>query len=82
MNDKMCFACRCEGKIKLGDNLDMIYQSHGDISYIYQCYTHSVELFKIGQANFIHKYKPQFIGYDFTERNPITPNTSFFGSFR
>lgn len=84
MNDKMCFTCKHQGKIRLGPHLDIIYhKGRGEHTYIHQCYNHSVELFKMGQRNFLEKYNPHFVGYDFLEKPTNTYNNFFpFTTFR
>jgi hypothetical protein len=58
MKAKICEACHMIGKSNAGKCSDEIYLSGGGRTTLRLCYTHSVELFKIGQTNFLSKYRP------------------------
>jgi hypothetical protein len=47
----------------VGTERDLLYDSRGQTMKIPLCYSHSVELFKNGQTNFIAKYEENFKGH-------------------
>ena len=55
MQERRCFVCMYKGLIVIGTNSDVIYHKAGDEKPIQLCYYHSVELFKMGQSNFMLK---------------------------
>lgn len=83
MEVKLCEACRKSGKYNSGHYHDEIYNSRGPVM-ISLCYYHSVELFKMGQKNFISKYRPDFLEYDLTPKDSYGPLKNYFtiNSFR
>lgn len=65
MKDKRCFVCKYMQKQTLSSSSGMnnIYDSLGQTVNIPLCYSHSIELFKHGQVNFIAKYEDNFKGH-------------------
>lgn len=63
MKDKRCFICKYQGKLSVETSTNQIYGERDKCLSILLCYNHSVELFKIGQTNFMMKYKPNFSGF-------------------
>ncbi len=63
MKDKICPICKYYGRITWGDQSDSLFNERNEVK-IHLCYSHSVDLFKKGQANFILKYREVFKGYD------------------
>lgn len=65
MSDKRCFVCKYMQKQILSTPSDrnLIYDSRGQSVNIPLCYSHSIELFKRGQVNFISKYEDNFKGH-------------------
>ena len=60
MKDKRCFTCKYQGQIKVDTFQNEIFNPRGKSLSILLCYSHSIELFKIGQANYMLKYKADF----------------------
>jgi hypothetical protein len=62
MKDNRCFICKyCQLEtLKVKD--DLIYDARGNSTTIPLCYSHSVELFKIGQKSFLTKHRNLFMG--------------------
>jgi hypothetical protein len=63
MKDKRCFICKYQGKIQLETFQNEIFSPRGKGLTIMLCYGHSIELFKMGQANFMIKYKSDFTNF-------------------
>lgn len=63
MNHERCTVCEHYGKIRVGHNLDLIFQKDGKQKVIPLCWSHSVELFKIGQKVFLTKYEGSLASY-------------------
>lgn len=63
MHDKICPICKYYGRITWGNHSDNIFRERQALR-IYLCYYHSVDLFKVGQANFLVKYREVFRDYD------------------
>jgi hypothetical protein len=63
MKDKRCFICKYQGKMNVDTSSNELYGQRDKTLSILLCYTHSVELFKTGQTNFMQKYRPNFIGF-------------------
>ncbi|MBA2405277.1 MAG: hypothetical protein H0V66_10940 [Bdellovibrionales bacterium] len=63
MKDKRCFICKYQGKTTVETSSNVIYGNRDKSLTIPLCYTHSIELFKMGQSNFMLKYKPNFTSY-------------------
>ena len=64
MKDVRCLICMYKGLIVVGTNNDVIYQARGEERQVQLCYTHSVELFKMGQQNFMIKYRENFKNFE------------------
>jgi hypothetical protein len=64
MKDVRCLVCMYKGLIVVGTNSDVIYQGKGDERKVQLCYHHSVELFKMGQTNFMSKYRENFHNFE------------------
>ncbi len=78
-------VCKNQGKQLAADCVDVIYRPNSESSAIYLCYHHSVELFKMGQTNFVSKYKPyEIVSSDHSPNEVINPlkNYFVFNSFR
>lgn len=84
MKEKICEACHSIGKANAGKWSDVIYHANGDTTILRLCYHHSVELFKIGQTNFLLKYKPYAQEYVENDKEYVDPlrNYFVFNSFR
>jgi hypothetical protein len=65
MNGRLCEACQNLGQYIIGTNLDAIYQNGPGPQIVRLCYGHSVELFKLGQRNFLSKYGHNLIDTSF-----------------
>lgn len=63
MKDKRCFICKYQDKINLETTENTLFESRGRSLSIPLCYSHSVELFKMGQSNFVTKYGQGFTNY-------------------
>jgi hypothetical protein len=63
MKDERCFICKFKGLTKTETYSSEIYQPRGRSLTIPLCYDHSIDLFKMGQVNFIVKHKPNFTDY-------------------
>lgn len=59
MNRERCLICSFYGKSSLEVSANHLY-SATSMQTIHLCYKHSVEFFKIGQTNFLMKYKHGF----------------------
>lgn len=59
MNRERCIICSFNGKSSLEVTPNYLY-SATSMQTIHLCYKHSVEFFKIGQTNFLTKYKQGF----------------------
>lgn len=81
---RICNICKNQGKHLAADCQDVIYHPRSETTVIHLCYTHSVELFKMGQTNFVSKYKPETIVQDFNYKQANNPLGNFFvfNSFR
>ncbi len=60
MKDNRCFICKFRQKTTRIVNHDTIYDGRGNGRQIGLCYPHSVELFKVGQSNFILRHRNVF----------------------
>jgi hypothetical protein len=60
MEDNRCFICKFLQQTKTISNHDAIYDSSGKERLIGLCYSHSVELFKVGQSNFMLRHRSVF----------------------
>lgn len=58
---KKCIACSSEGRSIAANQTDYVYGKDNGSTSIRLCYTHSVELFKTGQTNFVIKYRADSI---------------------
>ncbi len=70
MKDKRCFICKYQGITNLETVSSQIFGTNtrkGRSLTIPLCYSHSVQLFKIGQTNFMLMYKANFSAYRGTE---------------
>ncbi len=64
MKDKRCFICKYQGQTNVDTYKDVIFKKSGSKHLtIPLCYSHSVQLFKMGQTNFMLIYKPNFSDY-------------------
>lgn len=63
MNDHRCFICKYKGQTNTDTYGNEIYEPRGRSLTILLCYNHTIDLFKIGQKNFIVKHKPNFSDY-------------------
>ena len=63
MNHERCTVCEHYGKIRVGQNLDLIFQNNGKQKVIPLCWSHSVELFKTGQTYFLTKYEASLVDH-------------------
>jgi hypothetical protein len=64
MKDKRCFICKYQGHSNVETCKNQIYGAKGDKNLtVLLCYGHSVQLFKLGQTNFMLIYKPNFSDY-------------------
>lgn len=81
---KNCIACTSEGKSSPARFTDLVYGKNNGSTSIRLCYTHSVELFKTGQTNFVVKYKADAIEEDLRKKERKNPINSYFsfGAFR
>jgi hypothetical protein len=59
MNRERCLICSFHGKSSLEVTPNYLYNAT-NMQTIHLCYNHSVEFFKIGQTNFLTKYKYGF----------------------
>lgn len=75
---KICIVCKESGRKNCADQKDLIYQDRGEPTRIDLCYSHSVELFKMGQTNFVTKYRPARIESNFHPREVVNPLSNFF----
>ncbi len=60
MKDNRCFICKFRQLATTISNHDAIYDGEGNGRLIGLCYAHSVELFKVGQRNFILRHRNVF----------------------
>lgn len=82
MNGRLCEACQNIGVYNSGHHLDSIFKANSQAQMIRLCYGHSVELWKIGQRNFINKYGENLIDNSFRpEKNSRLKNYFVFSSF-
>jgi hypothetical protein len=56
MNYEKCAVCEHMGRLRVGDHLDLIFQTGNRQKVIPLCWSHSVELFKLGQTQFLIKF--------------------------
>ena len=64
MKDKRCFICKYQGQTNEETCKNQIFgRNNGKSQTILLCYNHSVQLFKLGQTNFMLIYKPNFSDY-------------------
>lgn len=82
MNRERCLICSFHGKSSLEVTPNYLY-SATSMQTIHLCYKHSVEFFKIGQTNFLTKYKQGFNehGLDTNKFFETKPSSNLF-SFR
>lgn len=82
MSRERCIICNFHGKISHEVTVNYLYQT-SSVQTVLLCYGHSVEFFKIGQTNFLLKYKEGFNehGLD-TAKFFDTKNPYQFFSFR
>ncbi len=57
MKDNRCFICKFRQQTTTIAFYDTIYDGEGNGRLIGLCYSHSVELFKVGQRNFILRHR-------------------------
>jgi hypothetical protein len=62
MKDNRCFICKYKQEDTEKVSEDLIYDAKGHSQALPLCYTHSVELYKTGQKNFLNKHRNIFIG--------------------
>lgn len=71
MKDKDCFICGSQANTQRETFQNKLYSPRGKGLTISLCYNHSIELFKMGQATFMLKYKWNFTNfYGFEEDRP------------
>lgn len=64
MKDKRCFICKYQGRTNTETCKNEIFGGSGEKNLtILLCYSHSVQLFKLGQTNFMLIYRPNFSDY-------------------
>jgi hypothetical protein len=64
MKDKRCFICKYQGHTNEETCKNEIFgKQAGNSLTILLCYSHSVQLFKLGQTNFMLIYRPNFSDY-------------------
>lgn len=78
MRDRSCKICLQRGIDKPAHYVDQIYNKKVSGEDIHLCYSHSVELFKTGQRNFISKYKFEYDFNDYNERKKDDPLRNYF----
>lgn len=72
MKDKRCFICKYKGHTNTETYVNEIYEPRGRSLIIPLCYNHTIDLFKIGQTNFIVKHRPNFSDYFGFENDELT----------
>ena len=77
MKDNRCFLCKYSGNQELGTFESVLFGKKGKSLAIRLCYTHGVELFKVGQTNFALKYSDNF-----KERYGVTEDDEIIDLFR
>lgn len=78
-NDKICPICKFFGRIAWGEYKNTFYMGKHDQS-LHLCYGHSVDLFKIGQKNFMVKYDRAFRDFDLIRRDSFDAQKLTFGA--
>jgi hypothetical protein len=87
MKDSRCVICKY-----IGDNnekkvtQEKIYRNSGKDISVLLCYSHSWELFRLGQKNFLETYKENFMQFFGTETekeliNYVKGNDKQFGNW-
>jgi hypothetical protein len=72
MKDTRCFLCKYSGFDELNTAVNLLYTRRGKALNINLCFTHGLELFKMGQTNFALKYGNHFKGrYGLSEEDDI-----------
>lgn len=83
MSKRRCQACEKIGRHMSAQCSDDIYNTRSSVVSLKLCYAHSVELFKIGQTNFVLKYGAGIMHGSSVELETDTQRNYFdFNSFR
>jgi hypothetical protein len=80
MKDSKCLVCKFRDSDIPKVRDDLIYDAKGNSILLPLCYSHSVDLFKVGQISFIMKYKKVFSGTFGIEKESDLVN--FFKPYR